>query len=1199
MFPRHNWQRTYETGQDDLFGDFYRPFLRDATQYDRIAGYLSLRGLASALEGVDSLLETDGQVRVIAGADLRERERGVLFPDRDEVFPDWIESQLRIIAELLDQGNLSIKVADVEQSTGVFHSKLGIGQDGNQNIISFEGSVNETPSGWLRNYERFKIHRSWEQVEQEYVARDQQTFKTLWNDEHPYVDIYDLTDAEKADIINWKTNNNESLDTHIQTVSDGRPDNVLSEWELAEIASIAGQTPGGIHLAEDVSTVTPWPHQRTIADTAVSLYPNNLLFCDEVGLGKTIEVGLTLSRLIHSGKVDTALLLVPASLVRQWQNELYDRFNIMGYYFDRRGHRNVLVGPLGDESEQVHELRGTRTAGTWENTPIGDFISNRDRPTVIIQSWHRARLTQNQRHVAPEHSEDIWDVTVVDEAHNARGSHTNFYELLTRVENVSACLYALTATPMQIDIGELYDLLRLCNLPESWDDRDSFQEFYRTQMILESALEMVGEDPAGFGSLYNDTERVFQRRYEEVFDSTLSTEEVKQRLRMFAQMISDHAELYPGYDAHINKITGSSGSNLSLNLSDRANIEKLLDTTERTFNTPGDLLYECSKEGWEAIVELSGEMNPVQSRIFRNTRSVLRRAREEERLTETVPRRDVTTKEIELNSEMKSLFNQIEEYIRKTYQLSEEVLKDKERAAIGFVMTTYRQRLSSSLHGITESLKRRRERLDGEIDNDSELEQLAESTDVSETDIEELLGTGRIDAYQPTEAEVVQLEKNQIDSFIDDLESAQTDPKGRQLTQTLMTLHEKGDDKIVIFTQYTDTLEYIANKLTPVHSVGTYSGDGAQRYQNGEWQTVGKETIKNEFAEGDVGILVCTDSASEGLNLQTGDVLINYDLPWNPMKVEQRIGRIDRIGQENEVVKVINYAYEDGIDKEIYERLDDRLSLFDDVVGDTRPVLAGVETEINELALEGGSQADIETLVSKKEREAEELKSKVNATGLTAEERQTFDDSSLSGWSNPIHPALPSVGSIDRTYEPVVNEDAIEYLFTQSSTLEEAGWSFSALRNHERHREYPDAIQDAYQLSTPEGFSNSRIMTVTTNATAQSTLRGSDSIAVTFSSDLAREFPSLRLLLPGDPLFDHLLETIQSEMPELTQDSASLLCLSSTDHNILSVSDPDSMDTEVIAPVVNDELTTVGINTYTRDTANRILADWDLNLDEL
>jgi superfamily II DNA or RNA helicase len=1193
MFQQRDWQRTYETGQDDLFEEFYRPFLQGTTRYDRVAGYLSLRGLASALEGVDSMLETDGQIRVIAGADLREQEKGILFPDQDEVFPKWVESQLTIIAELLDRGNLTIKIADIEQTTGVFHSKLGIGEDENENVLSFEGSVNETPSGWLRNYERFKVHRSWEPVEERYVDRDEETFRTLWNDEHPYVDVYDLDEAEKKELIDWKTDVDEDLEPHIETVRRGRPADVPSEWELSEIVSTAGQTPGGIHLAEDISTISPWPHQRTISDTAVSLYPNNLFFCDEVGLGKTIEVGLTLSRLIHTGKVETALLLVPASLVRQWQNEMYERFNIMGYYFDRRGHRDVLVGPLGDESEQVHELHGNRTAETWEHTPIGNFVSNRDQPTVIIQSWHRARLTNNQHHVAPDQDDDVWDLTIVDEAHNARGSHTKFYELLTRVEQVSTCLYALTATPMQLDIGELYDLLRLSNLPKSWDNQESFREFYRTQMILREALEAVGEEPTGFGALYNDTERAFQRRYEDTFDESLSTEEVKQRLRMFARMISDHAASYPGYDEHIEAITNPTSSGPSLNLNDRTNIEKLFDPEKRTFNNPGDLLYECSKEGWEAIVELSSEMNPVQSRVFRNTRSVLREAREEGRLDETVPRRDVTTEEIDLDEEMRDLFEEVEEYITKTYQLSEEVLKDKERTAIGFVMTTYRQRLSSGLYSITESLKRRRERLDGEVDGQSaELERLAGSSDVSETDIEALLGTEQIDAYQPTESEVVQLEKTEIDSFIDDLERVQSDPKGEQLNKDITALREKGDDKIVIFTQYTDTLDYIAEKLTPIHSVGTYSGDGAKLYKSGSWKNVGKETVKNEFAEDGIGILVCTDSASEGLNLQTGDVLINYDLPWNPMKVEQRIGRIDRIGQENEVVKIINYAYEDGIDKEIYERLDDRLSLFDDVVGDTRPVLTGVESEISELALEGGDQTDIEDLVDEKEREAAEMKSKVEATGLSADDRQTFDDSSLSGWGDQTHPALVSLGSAERIYEPAINEGVIEYLFTQSQILEEAGWSFTALRNHERKDDYPDAVHDAYLLTVPEETTDSLIAAPSEDATAQDSLRKHDSIVVTFSPELAHEFPSLRLLLPGDPLFSHLSEIIQSEGESLKQD-ISFVTLPQDSRGPVEIEDLDSIDAEVVAPVVREgDVDSISLNVYSEQSARSVLKRW-------
>ncbi|WP_276997655.1 phospholipase D-like domain-containing protein, partial [Haloquadratum walsbyi] len=204
MFSDNSWQLTYESGTDDLFTDFYQPFLSEAKKYNRIAGYLSLQGLAAALEGVDSMLETDGTIRVITGADLQQREKEHLLTDAESTFPDWTESQLAVIAELFERGDLSIKVADVPQQTGMFHSKLGIGVDANDDVLTFEGSVNETPNGWLRSYERFKIHRSWQNVEREYVERDRETFDTLWNDSHSYVDVYELSEADKQDIASWQ-----------------------------------------------------------------------------------------------------------------------------------------------------------------------------------------------------------------------------------------------------------------------------------------------------------------------------------------------------------------------------------------------------------------------------------------------------------------------------------------------------------------------------------------------------------------------------------------------------------------------------------------------------------------------------------------------------------------------------------------------------------------------------------------------------------------------------------------------------------------------------------------------------------------------------------------------------------------------------------------------------------------------------------
>ena len=91
--------------------------------------------------------------------------------------------------------------------------------------------------------------------------------------------------------------------------------------------------------------------------------------------------------------------------------------------------------------------------------------------------------------------------------------------------------------------------------------------------------------------------------------------------------------------------------------------------------------------------------------------------------------------------------------------------------------------------------------------------------------------------------------------------------------------------------------------------------------------------MKQRFLRGEIDLLVCTDAAAEGLNLQTADLLINFDLPWNPMKVEQRVGRIDRIGQKYDTVSVLNLCYVDSPEQIIYGRLLERLRGATQIVG--------------------------------------------------------------------------------------------------------------------------------------------------------------------------------------------------------------------------------------------------------------------------
>ena len=1134
--PDVSWRPVYESGfgrDETLMDAFYRPFLSEVVRYDRLAGYLSLRSLANALEGVDSLLETEGRVRVIAGADLQEREKGALFPDSDEPLSPWVESQLAIIGTLLDRGDLEIRVGDPAPGGGIFHPKLGIGIDDAEepNKLSFEGSVNETLTAWQHNYERFKVHRSWMDGERKYVEEDVDTFQRLWEDSHPSVDVYELDEAAQQDIIDW-TETDRDLDQHVERVREHSPEATVSETAAGKVVSAAGRTPGGLHIAEDISTLEQiWPHQRTISDTAVSIYPNNLLFCDEVGLGKTIEIGLTLSRLVHTGQVENALLLVPAGLVQQWQDELFNRFNIHAYYHDRAYDGDYLVGPFGGPKDNRVKLDGWRQADTWSNTPIGGYVRDRDEPSVVIQSWHTARRENNQPHVAPERDDTLWDLTVVDEAHSAR-EETQLYDLLTRVESVSECLYALTATPMQLNVGELYDLLRLVDLPESWDDKEQFEEFFETRRVLEESLDEVDTGSPG-SALAEQTVLDSVRKELELSDDKEGKQLAQSRIETFAEMLHGHIDAHLGYDGRAQEVVDSTDS---LGLKQRKSLEKLvgLRETSSRFDNPRRLAFDCGVEGWEALVEAAEWATPVQSRIFRNTRSVLEQCKELGLLEDTVPKRSVETKRIDLG-EAKPLYDRVEDYIDDTYEASQKALTGKEKLALGFVMTTYRQRLTSSLYAIKESLGRRIDKLDEEVeDMTEEVSRLSQDTGVTEATIDEVVGQTSLDAYRPTgDIGIVSRELEELRDFIDELDRAITDPKIVHLRNDIKSLRQDARDNIVIFTQYQDTLDHIRHTLTDTHpNVGTYSGSGGSRYdsETDTWEMVGKETIKQEFTStGGTNILICTDSASEGLNLQTADALINYDLPWNPMRVEQRIGRIDRIGQTNPVVKIINYAYEDSVDGDIYEELENRLDLFEDVVGPMRPVLNSLESDIKTAVMDDNFGDTGEQITEQAEERAEAAQREAENAGLDEDEEEEVTreslirNSGLIGWGDTHHPALENVGQRTRPYEPTASLELMETLLTQSRALDAAGWEFTALRNHDRADEYPGTARGAYVLEGPEEIDVEIPENAT--ATAQAELRNGDDVVVTFDPPVAEEFTSIRLLLPGDPLFDALVST--------------------------------------------------------------------------
>jgi hypothetical protein len=180
----------------------------------------------------------------------------------------------------------------------------------------------------------------------------------------------------------------------------------------------------------------------------------------------------------------------------------------------------------------------------------------------------------------------------------------------------------------------------------------------------------------------------------------------------------------------------------------------------------------------------------------------------------------------------------------------------------------------------------------------------------------------------------------------------------------------------------------------------------------------------------------------------------------------------------------------------------------------------------------------------------------------------------------------------------VLTPSIVEYLFTQSSSLETAGWSFQSLRNHERGDEFPEAVREAYLLSIPDESEVDHLLNQQVDSdeqTAQEVFAEQDALVVTFSTELVNERGSVRLLLPGDPLFTHLLQIINDDQ-------------AMAEENVLFISS-DEMDGRLetaqacdvqkpIAPVITDRnLTPMNINCHADKKSAREAVDRFVNPD--
>lgn len=179
-----------------------------------------------------------------------------------------------------------------------------------------------------------------------------------------------------------------------------------------------------------------------------------------------------------------------------------------------------------------------------------------------------------------------------------------------------------------------------------------------------------------------------------------------------------------------------------------------------------------------------------------------------------------------------------------------------------------------------------------------------------------------------------------IRSLVNDWDSKTPDSKYETLARVLKTYsQQEPESKIIVFSYFRKTLIYLQRCLTI---------EGFRPVViHGEIPMEERQEILDQFRDDEkINILLSSEVGSEGIDLQFCRVVINYDLPWNPMKVEQRIGRLDRLGQLADKITIINFAVEGTIEQKILDRLYDRIGIFENSIGELEPILGSAVQEL-------------------------------------------------------------------------------------------------------------------------------------------------------------------------------------------------------------------------------------------------------------
>jgi len=350
------------------------------------------------------------------------------------------------------------------------------------------------------------------------------------------------------------------------------------------------------------------------------------------------------------------------------------------------------------------------------------------------------------------------------------------------------------------------------------------------------------------------------------------------------------------------------------------------------------------------------------------------------------PPREAHTVQYDLSPEELSLYEDITTYVREEMNRAQRIRDGGKRFAIGLALTVLQRRVASSPEAIYQSIKNRRKRLKdriGDVERKRDREPVEDLVDfqleLTEDELEDLEEGGEDftaeereekedeildEATAATTIEELEKEIETLEHLEDqarELRAKKIDRKWDELRELLE--HEEMRDeegnlkKLIIFTEHTPTLEYLAKRIRSL----TGKQESVLTIHGGMGRQARLDAQEKFWYDPDTSVLVATDAAGEGINLHCAHLMINYDLPWNPNRLEQRFGRIHRIGQEN-VCHMWNLVAGQTREGDVYLKLLDKIDQEEKALGSGKvfDVLgqAFEETSLRDLMVEAIQRGD-------------------------------------------------------------------------------------------------------------------------------------------------------------------------------------------------------------------------------------------------